>query len=63
MAPFSTDAAVSAAAERVKWGFEVACAEAFVDERRTTGVQSCIVGLDFGVSRTFTFLHGNQSTP
>jgi len=45
-------AAVSAAADRVTWGFfdvgTAAAALTEAEERRITGVQSCIVGLHLG---------------
>jgi hypothetical protein len=56
---FSTEAAVCAAAERVKWGFlDVGAAAAALEEaedRRITGVQSCMVGLGAGPARPFIF--------
>jgi hypothetical protein len=55
---FSTEAAVCAAAERVKWGFlDVGAAAAAFDaeDRRITGVQSCMVGLSSSPARPFTF--------
>lgn len=61
---FSMAAAVSAATERVKWGFlDVGAAtffEAEAEDRRTTGVQSCMIGLSSGPARPFNFLHAQR---
>jgi hypothetical protein len=53
-------AAVSAAADRVKWGFfdvgaAAAAAAALEAERRMTGVQSCMFGLHLVQASTFNF--------
>jgi hypothetical protein len=52
------EAAVSAAADRVKWGFlDVgrAAAATLAEERRITGVQSCMFGLRLSPARQFNF--------